>query len=139
MLHIGHNRAHRRRQYVETRHADSGATAVELAVSAPILMGLLLLLVQAFFWGMGNLAAQAAAAHAAQTTRVAGGTPAAGHAEGNHLLTQLGGRFVDEPAIVVTRGPQTTIVTITGTAHGLSIPISVTVQVPTEPATGATS
>ncbi|GLH98812.1 TadE/TadG family type IV pilus assembly protein [Phytohabitans aurantiacus] len=114
--------------------ADGGSTAVELAVSAPILIGLILLLVQAFFWGVGSLAARSAADHAAQTTRVIAGSPASGQAAGADVLTQLGGQLIDEPTIAVHRGTQTTTVTVTGTAHGLPLPIHVTVRVPTEKA-----
>lgn len=111
---------------------DRGSTAVEFAIGAPMIVGMLLLLVQAFFWGMGGLAAHAAADHAAQMARVAGGSQAAGQADGAELLDQLGGWFVDDPLIVVERGPETTRVTITGTARGLPIPIRVTVSAPTE-------
>lgn len=106
--------------------------AVEFALGAPIVLGILLLLLQMFAWGMGYLAAHAAADHALQTSRVVGGTAAAGTDDATALLNQLGGSFVDNPSVTVTRGPQTTSVTIHGTAHGLPIPITVTVQAPTE-------
>jgi hypothetical protein len=93
---------------------------------------MILLLVQAFFWGMGGLAAHAAADHAMQTARMADGSQATGHADATELLDQLGGWFVDNPTVTVHRGTKTTTVTITGTAHGLPIPIHVTVQAPTE-------
>jgi hypothetical protein len=92
----------------------------------------MLLLVQAFFWGMGGLAAHAAADHAVQTARVVGGSETAGQADAAELLSQLGGWFVDHPTVHVTRGGQTTTVTISGNAHGLPIPIKVTVRAPTE-------
>ena len=43
---------------------DRGSTAVEFAIGAPVIVGLLLLLVQAFFFGMGSLAAMKAGAAA---------------------------------------------------------------------------
>lgn len=139
MLHTRHDQLPTGRRRAGTRHGDGGSTAVELAVSAPILFGLLLLLVQAFLWGMGNLAARSAADHAAQSARIAGGTATAGQAAGTDVLTQLGGHLIDKPTITVQRGPQTTTVTVTGTAHGLPLPITVTVQAPTEPAPTSTS
>jgi Flp pilus assembly protein TadG len=114
------------------RHDDRGAVAVEFALGAPILFGILLILLQVFAWGMGYLAAHAAADQALQTTRVVGGSPAAGRDEATQLLGQLGGRFVDNPEIAVTRGAATTTVTVRGTAQGAPLPITVTVEAPTE-------
>jgi Flp pilus assembly protein TadG len=111
---------------------DRGSFTVEFAIGAPILIGILLLLLQMSFWGMGYLSAHAAADHALQTTRVIGGTAAAGQDDAAALLDQLGGPFIDNPSVTVTRGADTTTVTIHGTAHGLPVPISVTVQAPTE-------
>ncbi|ROO62984.1 TadE-like protein [Micromonospora sp. Llam0] len=114
---------------------DRGSTAVEFAIGAPVIVGLLLLLVQAFFFGMGSLAAHAAADHGVQTARVHGGSAAAGQAEAAELLDQLGGWFVDDPTVTVHRGPQTTTVTISGTVHGLPVPVTATVRAPTEQVT----
>ena len=111
---------------------DRGSVAVEFAIGAPILLGVLLLILQGFAWAMGNLAAHTAAAHAVQTSRVAGGTPAAGRDDALTMLGQLGGRFVDQPTATVTRTPATTTVTIRGRAHGLPLPITVTAHAPTE-------
>lgn len=105
---------------------------MEFAIGAPILLGVVLILLQMFTWGMGYLAAHAAADHAVQTSRVVGGTAGAGQDDAAALLNQLGGSFVDNPTVTVTRGQATTIVTIHGTAHGLPLPITVTVQAPTE-------
>lgn len=131
--HAAPARSRRRR----SRRGDRGSTAVELAIGAPIGVGFLLLVVQLFFWGMGWLAAQSAADHAAQTARVIGGSEAAGHADATALLAELGGTFVDDPTVQVERGIQTTTVTITGTARGLPLPITITVHTPTERATEA--
>ncbi|WP_326550112.1 TadE/TadG family type IV pilus assembly protein [Micromonospora sp. NBC_01813] len=111
---------------------DRGSTAVEFAIGAPVIVGLLLLLVQAFFFGMGSLAAHAAADHGAQTARVHGGSAAAGQADATELLHQLGGWFVDDPTVTVHRGAETTTVTISGTVHGLPVPVTATVRAPTE-------
>ncbi|MEU4217175.1 TadE/TadG family type IV pilus assembly protein [Actinoplanes sp. NPDC026623] len=113
-------------------HDDRGSTAVEFAIGAPVIVGLLLLVVQAFFYGMGSLAAHAAADHAVQTARMDGGSAGAGQSDATALLGQLGGWFVDNPNVTAQRGAQITTVTIRGTARGLPIPITVTVQAPTE-------
>jgi Flp pilus assembly protein TadG len=125
-----HTPARRRRR--PSRRDDRGSTAVELAIGAPIGVFFLLLVLQLFFWGMGWLAAQSAADHAAQTARIIGGSETAGHADADALLAELGGKFVDNPTVQVQRGAQTTTVTISGTAHGLPLPITVTVHAPTE-------
>lgn len=111
---------------------DRGSVAVESAIGAAVIVGLLLLVVQAFFYGMGSLAAHGAADHAVQTARVDGGSAGAGQAEAAELLDQLGGWFVDNPTVSVQRGAQTTTVNIRGKTHGLPIPITVTVRAPTE-------
>ncbi|GAA3302539.1 hypothetical protein GCM10020218_098280 [Dactylosporangium vinaceum] len=111
---------------------DRGAVAVEFALAVPLIVAIIVILTQVFFWGMGYLAAHAAADHAAQTTRVVGGTAAAGQTDAEELLADLGGTFVGDPTVTVTRTAQTTTVTIAGTAQGLPIPIVVTVQLPTE-------
>jgi Flp pilus assembly protein TadG len=124
------NRARHRRGGI--RRDDRGSVAVEFAIGAPILLGIVLILLQAFVWGMGHLAAHAAADHALQTSRVVGGTAAAGQDDAAALLSQLGGSFVDDPSVTVTRDAATTTVTIHGRAHGLPLPITVSVNAPTE-------
>jgi len=114
------------------RRNDRGSFAVEFAIGAPVVLGILLILLQIFAWGMGYLAAHAAADHALQTSRVVGGSAAAGQDDAATLLNQLGGSFVDDPAVTAIRGPAITAVTISGKAHGLPLPITVTVHGPTE-------
>jgi hypothetical protein len=97
-----------------------------------MLVLILLTLMQVFAWGMGYLAAQSAADHALQTTRVVGGTPAAGTDDATTLLSQLGGQFITDPTVSITREADTTTVSIRGTAHGLPFPIEITVHAPTE-------
>jgi Flp pilus assembly protein TadG len=100
-------------------HDDRGSVAVELAFGAPILLGIIVLLLQIFAWGMANHAAHAAADHAAQTARVVGGSSAAGQADANASAT-------------VSRGAVVTTVTVRGTVRGIPVPVTVTVQAPTE-------
>ena len=123
------------------RRDDRGSAAVEFALGVPILVILLALAVQVGLWAVGDLAARSAANHAVQTTRVVGGTEAAGQQDATALLAQLGGRHVVDPTITVTRTATTTTVTITGHARaiipasiipGLQPVITVTVTAPTE-------
>ncbi|MBG0569002.1 TadE/TadG family type IV pilus assembly protein [Actinoplanes aureus] len=111
---------------------DRGSSAVEFALGAPIVLSVVLLLLQMFAWGAGSLAAHAAADHAAQTTRVVGGSAAAGHADAAALLADLGGSFIDDPSVSVSRSAAVTTVTVRGHTRGLPFPISVTVHAPTE-------
>jgi hypothetical protein len=104
-------------------------------------MLLVSLLVQIGLWSIGDDAARNAANHALQTTRVVGGTEAAGRDDAAALLRQNGGWFVDTPTITVTRTPTVTTVTIRGHARaiipaslipGVQPVITITVQAPTE-------
>lgn len=114
------------------RDEDRGSVAVEFAIGAPILLGTIMLLLQIFAWGMANHAAHAAADHAAQTARVVGGSSAAGQADANELLAQLGSPFLNNPSATVSRGAVVTTVTVRGTVRGIPVPVTVTVQAPTE-------
>jgi Flp pilus assembly protein TadG len=120
---------------------DRGSAAVEFTLGVPTLVLLLALFVQLGLWAIGDFAARAAADHAAQTTRVVGGTEAAGRDDATALLDQLGGRFVVDATVTVTRTPTITTVTIRGHARaiipasllpGVQPPVTVTVRTPTE-------
>lgn len=123
--------ATRPRRRATTRH-DDGSVAVQFALAVPILLTMLGVLIQTALWGLGYLAAEQAAQHAAQTTRVVGGTVAAGRADATTLLHQLGGRLVTDPTIQITRGPVTTTVTIHAHARGAPIPLTAHASAPTE-------
>lgn len=115
-----------------TRRRDRGSAAVEFALAVPMLLLILATLVQFAAWGLGHLAAQAAADRAAQTTRVLGGTAATGRAEARELLDQLAGGVLADPTVAVTRTPTRTTVTVRGAARGIPLPVEVTVTAPTE-------
>jgi Flp pilus assembly protein TadG len=106
--------------------------AVQFALAVPILITLLGVLVQATVCGLGYLALAQAAEHAAQTTRLIGGTVAAGRADATALLHQLGGHLVTNPTIQVTRGVRTTTVTIHAHARGAPLALTATATAPTE-------
>jgi Flp pilus assembly protein TadG len=111
---------------------DRGSVSVELAVAVPMILMVLGLLGQGFGWGMAYLAVSQAADHAAQTTRLVGGTPAAGRADAQSVLRHLGGHLVTDTRIEVTRGSAVTTVTIRAHSRGVPIPVTVTAFAPTE-------
>ncbi len=90
---------------------------MEFALGAPLLMLLVALLVQLGLWAVGDYAARAAANHALQTTRVVGGTEAAGRDDATTLLAQYGGDFIVDPTVTVTRTATVTTVTIPTAVH----------------------
>ena len=114
---------------------DRGSASVEWAIGALVLISLFLLAGHAFTWGTARMAAQKAAGHAVQTTRVLGGTETAGRDDANALLDELhAGDFTDRH-VSIERTPTLTTVTITGTVPtliGLDLPVRVTRVAPTE-------
>ena len=115
---------------------DRGSASVEWAIGSLVLISLFLLAGHAFTWGTARMAAQKAAGHAVQTTRVVGGTETAGRDDANALLDQLhAGDFTDRH-VSVERTPTQTTVTITGRVptliDGLDLPVKVTRVAPTE-------
>ena len=103
---------------------------------APLLMMLLLAGVQFAMWGLGQIAAQHAANHALQTTRVAGGSASAGHADADAVLDQLARTLISDRQVIVTRDADHAEVTITGTAPTvipfLRLPVHTKVRAPVE-------
>ena len=124
---------------------ERGSVTAEQVLVMPALLSVILLLAQAAVWAHGIQVAQATAADALAVTRVQNGTPAAGQAEANHMLDQLGRGPLNGAHIAVTRDADHATVSITGTANSvvpfLKLPIHVSAVGPTEqfrPATGGT-
>ncbi|GAB3147048.1 hypothetical protein GCM10027290_29730 [Micromonospora sonneratiae] len=115
---------------------DRGSVTTEMVLYTPLLMLLVLLGVQFATWGVAQLAVQHAANHALQTTRVEGGTVAAGQADANAILSQIAGSLVSNRQINVTRTADTATVHIRATAPRvvpfLSLRVSTTVTAPVE-------
>lgn len=97
----------------------------------------LTVLVQAAVWALADLSARQAAHHGAQAARVADGTTQSGYADASAVLEAINPNGITNADITVERGPETTTVTITGTVlqviPGVSIPVLVQAQAPTEP------
>lgn len=115
---------------------DRGSTTTEVVLYSPLLMLLVLVGVQLAVWALAQLGVQHAANHALQTTRVTGGTAAAGTTEATTILTDVAGRIVNDPHVSVTRSPDTATVTLRGTVLPivpfLHLRVSTTVTAPTE-------
>jgi hypothetical protein len=116
---------------------DRGSATVEAAGYTVLMLLALTVLVQAAVWGLADLSARQAAQHGVQTARVAGGTEQVGHADAEAMLRAINANGITDVTIAVERGPDTTTVTITGTVlqvvPGVSIPVQVRAQAPTEP------
>jgi hypothetical protein len=107
-----------------------------------IMLFALLVGVQAAAWGLAELACRYAANHALQTTRVLGGSAAAGHTDASTMLASIDGNLVTARSIQVSRDAATASVTVRGTAVHiiplLRLPVRSTVTAPVEtlPPTG---
>jgi len=115
---------------------ERGSTTTETVLYAPLLMLLLLAGVQLAMWALGQVAAQHAANHALQTTRVAGGSATAGQADANAALDQLAATLIRDRQVSVTRDAEHAEVIITGTAPTvvpfLRLPVHTRVRAPVE-------
>ncbi len=85
------------------RRADRGAATVEVAGWVTLMLLALLAGVQVVMWGYAALGARYAANHAAQTTRVHGGTAAAGQADADATLASVVGNGLQNPQVTVAR------------------------------------
>jgi Flp pilus assembly protein TadG len=126
-------RQHRPRRRLR---GDRGSTTTEVVLYAPLLMLLVLVGVQLAVWALAQLGVQHAANHALQTTRIQGGTAAAGQADATTILAQVAGGIVNDPRVSATRTVDTATVSIRATVPPvvpfLHLRVSTTVSAPTE-------
>lgn len=85
----------------------------------PLLFTIVLLLAQVTIWAHASHIAQATAARALAAARADGGTIAAGQAQAQATLDQLGRASLTSPQVMVTRDAQTATVHVHGTAAGV--------------------
>jgi hypothetical protein len=115
---------------------DRGAVTVEVAGYTTLMLLAMMIGVQAVMWGMATLGARYTANHAAQQTRVHGGTVAAGEADANAILDSAVGNALNDPQVEISRTATTVTVTVRGTAisiiPGFTPPVTVTVHAPVE-------
>ncbi|GIJ08402.1 hypothetical protein Van01_16160 [Micromonospora andamanensis] len=107
-----------------------------MVLYAPLLFLLVLVGVQFALWALAQLGVQYAANHALQTTRVSGGTAAAGRADAAAVLDQVAGQVVVDPRVSVTRNPDTATVAVAGRVPAvvpfLRLQVTTEVSAPTE-------
>jgi hypothetical protein len=124
------------RQRWRRRGGDHGAVTVEVAGYTTLMLLAMMIGVQAVIWGMAALGARYTANHAAQQTRVHGGTVAAGEAGAHAILDSAVGNALNDPRVEITRTATTVTVTVRGTATsiipGFTPPVTVTVHAPVE-------
>lgn len=95
---------------------ERGSVTTEMVLYTPLLMLLLTAGVQFVLWGWAQLAAQHAATHAVQATRVAGGTPAAGQADAAAVLDRIAPTALQDRRVSARRGPDGADVLVEGHA-----------------------
>lgn len=88
---------------------------MELVLAVPGLLLLILLIAQFALYMHATHIAQAAASEALSAARVSGGSAAAGSAEGQRVLTQLGSGPLQGTSVNVQRGDTQASVAVTGT------------------------
>ncbi|MGY6655372.1 TadE/TadG family type IV pilus assembly protein [Amycolatopsis sp. TRM77291] len=98
------------------RNDQRGGGTVELVIATPLLLLLILLIAQFALYMHATHIAQAAASKALSAARVSGGSAAAGNAEGQRVLAQLGSGPLQGGVVNAQRGSAEAAVTITGTA-----------------------
>jgi len=115
-----------------------GGQASELAIAAPALFAILLLLAQFVVWAHGQTCARATAGAAAEAARSEHGTAAAGRARAEAVLAQLGTGVLIQPETSVVRNAGSVRVTVTARAQrvlpvaGLTLPIKGSATAPVE-------
>jgi hypothetical protein len=118
------------------RQIDRGAATVEVAGWVTLMLLAMLVGVQVVMWGYAALGARYTADHAAQTSRVQGGTAAAGTADAHAVLATVVGNGLQHPQVTVTRSATTVTVTVTGNAvavlPGLSVPVTAAITTDVE-------
>ncbi len=129
-------KAARRRIRRHVRADERGSATVEMVIATPLLLLLILLVVQFAMWQRSVHVAQAAASEGLAAARVQGGTAGAGQGEANLVLGQLSHGVLVHPSVHVTRGANTTTVTVTGEAQAvipfLNLPVHATASGPVE-------
>ena len=115
--------------------AQRGAGAAEIVIVTPLLLLLVLLVIQFAIAEQAEHVAQAAATQALAAARVQDGSTAAGQAQADAVLAQLGGSL-GSPSVTVTRTATQTTVTVSGTAAtlipGVRLHVHATVTGPVE-------
>ena len=108
-----------RRQPARDRARDAGTSTVELVITMPALLLLVLAVIQFGLWAHAQHIALAAAQDGVTAARAYGATDQAGRDRANHSVDRFGPSVLRRPAVAVGRTPQEVTVTVTG--HATSI------------------
>ncbi len=93
--------------------------SAELVVATPLLLLLILSVIQFAMYEHASEVAQATASQALAATRVVGGTTAAGQAEAEAVLANIGKGLLIGPEVTVSRNATTAQVLVTGSAEDI--------------------
>jgi Flp pilus assembly protein TadG len=95
---------------------ERGDSAIELVLSIPILLLLIMTIIQFGLVWHSEEVAQAAASQALSAARIQGGTQAAGQADADQITAQLAGGDLTDSQVDVALNAQQVTVTVTGQA-----------------------
>ena len=127
----------RRRRWCRALKGDErGSVSAELVLATPLLLVLIMGVVQFALWEHATHVAAAVAQQGLAVGRLQGETAAAGQAEAQSVLDQLGTGVLVGPDITATRTATTTTVVVTGHAESVvglfSLPVKAVASGPTE-------
>jgi len=115
---------------------EHGSASAELVIATPLLLLLIMGVVQFALWQHAEHVADAVAQQGLAVGRLQGQTAAAGQAEAQSVLDQLGAGVLVSPDITATRTAATTTVVVTGHAESIvglfSLPVRAVASGPTE-------
>jgi Flp pilus assembly protein TadG len=118
------------------RGDEHGSVSAELVLATPLLLVLIMGVVQFALWQHAEHVADAVAQQGLAVVRLQGETAAAGQAEAQSVLDQLGTGVLVSPEITASRTAATTTVVVTGHAISVvglfSLPVKAVASGPTE-------
>jgi Flp pilus assembly protein TadG len=115
---------------------ERGSVSAELVIATPLLLLLIMSVVQFAIWEHATHVADAVAQQGLAVGRLQGESAAAGQAEAQSVLNQLGTGVLISPEITATKTAATTTLVVTGRAESIiglfSLPVKATATGPTE-------
>jgi Flp pilus assembly protein TadG len=115
---------------------ERGSVSAELVVATPLLLLLIMSVVQFAIWEHATHVADAVAQQGLSVGRLQGETAAAGQAEAQNVLDQLGSGVLVNSHISANKTAATTTIVVTGRAQSIvglfSLPVKATATGPTE-------
>ena len=115
---------------------ERGSVSAELVIATPLFLLLIMSVIQFAIWEHATHVADAVAQQGLAVGRLQGETAAAGQAEAQSVLDQLGSGVLVSPDVTATRNAATTTLVVTGRAESIvglfSLPVKATASGPTE-------